>query len=334
MSCDDYEAIGSSSKEECCEDYPSYCKTGQRKLECPTLRPYKHFKFSTCHPSGWNQKNNDCWLDSALYALFGSERLSDRVSSTLDDIATSENVHEREFAINISNYLEGLNDLEWSKGDCKQLLKNNISNAIWGWNEEHAYTLGMGELKDYAFTPDLLDDVGTGPLRSVFTFLAAVDSRIKYVTCNSKMLLSESVPAALRECSESKIIFLSANRLSHDNTSIRALKHVKNATLQSVVFGRGPHIIATTHCNNEFAIYDNQGDGDGNTVRPMFDSDIEHAEELMFIYLLNPGCKSMRKPKAQARTKQTRTKRAPARIASNRTKRIKLKKKHFQSIRN
>lgn len=131
MSCNDYESIGSSSKEECCEDYPSYCEIGQKKLECPTLHAYKHFNFSNCHPSGWNQQNNDCWLDSSLYALFGTKRLSDQVSFTLDAISNSESVHERDFAINISNYLEGLNNLKWS-GDCNQLLKNNISNAIWG----------------------------------------------------------------------------------------------------------------------------------------------------------------------------------------------------------
>ena len=258
-------------------------KSKQKKLECPTLQPYNHFNFSTCHPSGWKQRNNDCWLDSALYALFGSKRLSDEVSSTLDGLAASKRVHERKFALNISNYLEGLNNLEWSDGDCKQLLKNNISNAI--WDLEIELGLVSEENKEYAFESDSNGDVGMAALQEVFIFLSNVDPTIKYVTCNSNMPLSEFVPAALRDCSESRIIFLSAYRQKYDDTAIESLLRVENATLQSAVFGDGPHIIATTHCDDKFAIYDNQGD---KTTRKLKYNDLNNADEVVFIYLLNP----------------------------------------------
>ena len=50
---------------------------------------YTKFNLNACGTKGWIQKNkkdNDCWLDSALYYLFGSTNISKKSSDTLDKI--------------------------------------------------------------------------------------------------------------------------------------------------------------------------------------------------------------------------------------------------------
>ena len=114
-----YQDLGYDTYEECCADYPEYCDTKEKK--CSIMKDYKHFNINTCMPKGWPQKNDDCWLDSSLYAMFAPTDISNFFSNVLDKLHESKDKDENDIALNINNYLHGLNDPKWSDVDeCKQ----------------------------------------------------------------------------------------------------------------------------------------------------------------------------------------------------------------------
>ena len=62
---------------------------------------YSKLITSDCHLEGWKQDNDDCWLDSSLYAMFVPLELSVFMSDMLDDIHTT----FPDFATSISYYV-------------------------------------------------------------------------------------------------------------------------------------------------------------------------------------------------------------------------------------
>ena len=130
MSCQNYYLdLGFNTVEECCKEYPENCSEKENK--CSVLLPYKSYKYVNCNPEGWKQLNNDCWIDSALYALFASSDTVEIFSKILDKLNDSHDDIEKQIAYYISNYLEGLNDSTWTeKEDCKTLCKKKIVELI------------------------------------------------------------------------------------------------------------------------------------------------------------------------------------------------------------
>lgn len=124
---------------------PAPIPTGPKAPKPPAAQPSPKPKKANClAKKGWFQRNNDCWLDSALWALFYSDKLEKIVYSILDDMKGT--------SITVDNYVDelikyvnsGLTDTNWSKYNknciddrasnrkmsCKQKSKNKISQYL------------------------------------------------------------------------------------------------------------------------------------------------------------------------------------------------------------
>ena len=95
---------------------------------------------------GWSQRNNDCWLDSALWALFYSNELEIVIRDIINDIKKSNNsnIQLNNYFDSILEYIDkGLKNIDWSRDNtnckddrndsrmsCKQKTKNKISKLL------------------------------------------------------------------------------------------------------------------------------------------------------------------------------------------------------------
>ena len=100
-------------------------------LKCVNIQPYRTYVRDTnvpCAPKGWSQVNDDCWLDSSLYAMFGS-RGWHYFSTILEKMHNSEGEGDEELktlATQISNYLNAIEGKRTFTRKCKQQFKNLI----------------------------------------------------------------------------------------------------------------------------------------------------------------------------------------------------------------
>jgi len=118
---------------------------------CYQLKPYKKFVQKKCDPLGWKQSNNDCWIDSSLYAMFAPTTSCRYFSDKLDQLNESDDENEKNIALYISNYLQGIDLIKWSTmkertiENCKQRCKNEIVKHLLLWNRSHNFPLGIGD---------------------------------------------------------------------------------------------------------------------------------------------------------------------------------------------
>ena len=276
---------------------------------CYQIKPYESFQLTKCNPLGWKQSNNDCWLDSSLYAMFAPAKSRDYFSTLLDQLNKSTDEHEKNIALYISNYLQGIDLIKWSTmnkrtvENCKQKCKNEIVKHLLLWNASHHFPLGIGddEIQDRMFDKDKSGDIGNGPLHVLLKFFAEVNKEsihffeLEPLTINS---FCQGKPTPISDIINQKfplegnknILIVSLNGIDPakcvDQTTLEQLKTKQNYTLNSIVYGAGPHITSVTLCNNQFTEYDNQ------TVpmrTPLTDVStyLTDAEQLLFIYLKN-----------------------------------------------
>ena len=333
----DYTTVGSNSVEECCDDYPVYCSSKLKKNSCSILNNYKHFVFETCLPDGWTQINDDCWLDSSLYSLFASEDTSRIFSGILDSLNVSEDEYEKKIALYISNYLNGLNNSEWSTTEeCKQLCKNEITNALLSWNKSHEYALNIGEeaIQTEAFEKNISGNVGRGPQHILFKFFSLISksnidliepdgSEINSYCTNPK---NKAIKAIIESISSKKtILIISLNNIDkdkcNDKTRITEITKKENYTLHSIVFGSGAHIISATLCNGRFISYDNMGDPrvKNNLINTSNSNYFIDAEQVILVYLKNSISGVMKSRTKRGTIRKSRTKSRKKRRTKRRT---------------
>ena len=146
-----WELLGNTSLEECLDDNDcdKFVKVKNSDLECPlelqTPTKYDKFVLKKCMPKGWAQHNADCWIDTALYSLFGNHDTSVIFSNILDSMYASDDPLWNNLAIAIRNFLQGIQRdddefTEWApipfenkpanKGQCKTKWKNEVRNSI------------------------------------------------------------------------------------------------------------------------------------------------------------------------------------------------------------
>ena len=146
---------------------------------CYQLKPYKKFVQTKCDPLGWKQSNNDCWIDSSLYAMFAPTRSCLYFSDKLDQLNESDDENEKNIALYISNYLQGINLIKWSTmkersiENCKQRCKNEIVKHLLLWNKSHEFSIGIGDkdIQDMIVSKPS-DDIGHGPQHVLLKFFA------------------------------------------------------------------------------------------------------------------------------------------------------------------
>lgn len=199
-----YEFVyGHNSLEECkdfyCCDEPIQevpdlkCTIDNINLDVP-------FGNGNCFPIGWVQNNDDCWIDSALYSMFGSTGTADFFSDLLHNIRNNPNDDIKNLAINIRKYLVGLTNREFSCNKvpdtgrppldeygrildngylCKQHYKNKIS--------ENIIEIAINVLDKHPdavnaqFNKRLNGDIGTGSVGILFETIASLSDDILYI---------------------------------------------------------------------------------------------------------------------------------------------------------
>ena len=138
--------LGFESAKECCDEYPEYCGNSNEKIEkkCSKTINFEDFKLANteCTTNAWTQQNNDCWLDSGLYALFASPVINHYTIKFLESLYSSDDEILKDIALSIANYLQGLYIAEWSKvKDCKPLYKNKFVKSLLEWSKNNKYIL-------------------------------------------------------------------------------------------------------------------------------------------------------------------------------------------------
>ena len=99
------------------------------------------FELNECFPQGWIQNNDDCWLDSGLYSMFGTTGLADFFSNLLHQFINNEDENIKNLGTNIRKYLVGLTNRDFSCSEitddgrdnaslCKQFYKNKMVHDI------------------------------------------------------------------------------------------------------------------------------------------------------------------------------------------------------------
>ena len=271
-----FKDFGYDTYEECCADYPTKCDNVDSSAKCNSIREYSHFDIKTCMPTGWLQKNDDCWIDSTLYALFSPKGISNFFSNLLDMIHNSSEPDEKLFALNINNYLHGINDIKWSDVDnlntennCKQKIKNDITKYIISWEvrNKKMFNFNNENMFNLQFYKDRNGDVGRGPQTIIIKFLYELTKQ--YIdlyeiigtqnTIKHNKRIKEVAENKIKENSNNKkikIISILANDIRdtkrNDTTQLKEIQHIRNYTLQSIIYGSGAHIKTLSLCNVKY----------------------------------------------------------------------------------
>lgn len=306
-----YIDLGFDDERGCLEEYKCDEPT---VTECPdSISEYREFKLESCGRKGWSQNNSDCWLDSALYALFGTTDLSEKTSRTLNKI----HAEIPALGLALRNYLIGLEKDGWdtgvlgarsSRGElCKQHWKNHIATLVIRYAEEFL---------DLPAASSLFQNVSghfrNGDISLLFLLFAHVDSDhcTYFSTDQFRMVCSRPHDAdsymedegGERKALQRKFIKHVVRRLSNETigaeyffVDIRGLDMTcrdmtrvvecyglteqsgRKYNLVGICHGKGIHYTASVLCNGKWYGYDNQLSHviDSTTVDFPF-SDSEH----------------------------------------------------------
>lgn len=256
--------------------------------------PFEPYTNTDCGLSGWAQQNNDCWLDSTLYAMFASKASRVIFAEALENTQTQANPHLKEIGRIISLYLKDINKyLEKDSFDenvknCKQILKKTLTQSILRYNEslpaseKFADDAGLSAL--FTISGDGRISMGSSlPLMRVFQRL---DPRINlevfmgdaHFDCANKSPQPRMLNAIRNfgasyggdvESMEICILSFDAFNFTNciDKTRIATIEKIKikgkNFELQGIVDGAGIHFRAWARCDAEsgrkrWYHYDNQ----------------------------------------------------------------------------
>ena len=264
--------------------------------------PYQRFDHKTCFPLGWKQNNEDCWLDSTLYALFAPTATAAIFADILDVLHSSNDGTEKKIAKYLSNYLRGLEDPKW-RNNCKQVCKDFLVKALIRWNEEHQYVLFAEGLENENFIDMGYGQYAAGQLSVIMKFfnqsggnkihfeaIEPRDIQCVDVENNAIHVVVEKVLSDHAATENTLVIIhipIFDPKRCQDETKLQDLKDLHGFELQSVVFGKGIHITAAALCEDKFVLYDNQRKK-GGVARYETTKDemkhFKHSDELAFVF--------------------------------------------------
>jgi hypothetical protein len=101
------------------------------QMACPS-KPWRPVAEAlACPAEGWAQNSNDCWLDSAFYAMFAASELRPEFIKSLNIANTSASAALRNFARDSSHYLDGLENNASLSRVCKDATKKRIVDDLY-----------------------------------------------------------------------------------------------------------------------------------------------------------------------------------------------------------
>jgi hypothetical protein len=271
-------------------------KSNDLEIDC-VLSEYKTFELSKCMPNAWEQSNDDCWIDSVLYALFASD-LRNIFSEILDSMNVSRDINIKKTAKYISNYLEILNTDSQLESKQKRCYKNLII---------HSFDTYLKQIKSkYDVTYDVLKEVeikynnvikgALDVILQLFQYMNQTDYtfKIDLLIGLDGTSLKDNVTDYITTDPQESILIINYMRgtLEPDNTKVKDIQKLPNYKLISYLSGiERDHTVATVSCDGSFNYYNNQAKKAKKQLVTSIDNlDLEmmnDVDQIILIYLRN-----------------------------------------------
>lgn len=248
-----------------------------------------------CPSFGWWQQSNDCWIDSAYYAMFVPNNLRDWFLKFLNSCMSQKTNGLKNFSKYSLEYLEGI-----TNGDSpsfllkKQSIKKNILLSIREslseiTGSESAFIRSL--LRGYNTVAEnprmnstgMMNSSGNGDVSIFFLFISKIDKNFRFFqrpdwTNNSGMRQKPIQNYIISRLSQKNIkdnisiVVIDASfyipdtitidpltqSLMNDNTLLSEISNINNFSLEAVIRGNKYHFTVDFKCNDDnWYNYDN-----------------------------------------------------------------------------
>jgi uncharacterized protein YehS (DUF1456 family) len=245
-----------------------------------------------CPSKGWSQQINDCWIDSAYYAMFVPSNLKDWFFSFFYSISASQNEPLRTFAELSRQYLEGIDGtpaFSSKKQELKRFILRSIKEACKTVDRDLYKILNeLAEITNMMASSGIMNKRGNGDASIFFKFISKIEARLIYLdtpswgellkNSNGDRVIQKYIRNQLRKITEDAldidIVIINASYLKprlntnlrkevqfcmDDNTVLQEILDINGFTLEAVIRGDNVHYRVDFRCsNNKWYNYDNQ----------------------------------------------------------------------------
>jgi len=251
--------------------------------------------------------SNDCWIDSAYYAMFAAPALRPVFAKVLELANSSKEPALNSFAKYSFNYLFGLEDPAWAQ-NCKALCKENIGKSIIAYAKS-LLKKGDTSLEIFILAANaglFINAGGNGNSSYIFQFISSFAPNIYYdrqstnsfntgcktnITSGSKRkpilnFINDRFKAIGQVSSDVLIIPLtSIDPYSCQNvTRLTEIKQRGIWSLEAIIKGSSVHYTADVKCRDKWYKYNDQG---LTTTSSLLDDKWTDQDSVLFIYKKN-----------------------------------------------
>ncbi len=247
---------------------------------------------------------NDCWIDSAYYAMFAAPNLRPIFTKVLDIANSSQEPALNNFAKYSFNYLFGLEDPNWAQ-NCKALCKENIGKSIINYANA-LLKKGDTRLETFIYAANaglFINAGGNGNSSYIFQFISSFAPNVYYDTqstnsfntgCTTnrtsgskrKPILNfiNNRMKAIGEISSDVLIIPLTSIDTYSCQNVTRLTEIKQRgiwSLEAIIKGSDVHYTADVKCGDKWYMYNDQGI---STTKSLLDDSWTNQDSVLFIY--------------------------------------------------
>ena len=243
-----------------------------------------------CPSPGWAQQRNDCWIDSAYYAMFVPSNLQDWFITFFSNISTSQNEELRKFSELSLEYLQGIDGnpaFLSKKQNFKRLILRSIKAACERINPDLFNVISAQAAVSNLFASSgIANTQGNGDISIFFKFISKIQPRLIYLDMpywknllkhsNGNKVIQKYIRDELGKITDESridIIAINASYLKpslnkpirnevqlcmNDNTVLQEILNIGNFSLEALIRGDDVHYRVDFRCSdNNWYNYDN-----------------------------------------------------------------------------
>jgi hypothetical protein len=294
----------------------------QSQRNRPQARPRNALQNRiTCPSPGWAQQQNDCWIDSAYYAMFVPSNLQDWFFTFLTNIGSSPIEDLKNFSELSREYLQGINGNQQFM-EKKQDIKKNILRSIRATceliNRELYDALNAQSSNRSLFnTTGAMNRRGNGDASLFFKFISIIEPRLLYSDIpswadllersNGNKVIQKYIRDELRKQIANQNIDIVAINASYyipksqlamrpeilmcinDDTVLGEILNIENFSLEAVIRGNQLHYTIDFKCSdNKWYNYDNMKVQSRITDIDVRNRNWQRQDGLIFIFRRRP----------------------------------------------
>jgi hypothetical protein len=270
---------------------PSYTPTPPQRNRSQLGLPSIAQNSIKCPLIGWTQKNNDCWIDCAYYAMFGPINIRNRFFEYFTNIGRYPNESLREFSKFSFEYLQGISgnrDFLLKKKKIKKQILTSIKDACKDINQELYNSLHERSLVKNNFNrTGTMNKDGNGDTSLFFKFISLIEPRLLFfkepdwreelLQSNGKNVIQKYIRDKLRTLIgivNIDIVVIDASYYTpkseeginqeirfcmNDGTVLNEILTIDTFTLEAVIRGNNQHYTVDFKCaDNRWFNYDNE----------------------------------------------------------------------------